>query len=190
MTKAVRPMLTFLWFPRFGAGQGSYQLRPILFKRHRFPPDIICYGVWLYFRFTLSFRDVEEMLAERGIDVGYETIRYWTLKFGPLIARNLTRRRSSPSPRWHLDGMVVNIRGRRMYLWRAVDDEGKVLDMIVQQRRDTAAALKLLRRLIWSQKMKPDAVVTDGLRSYVSALTELGLDDRHRPELFALPQHL
>jgi putative transposase len=174
-------MLTYLWFPRFGAGQGSYQLRPILFKRHRFPPDIICYGIWLYFRFTLSLRDVEEMLAERGIDVSYETIRCWTLKFGPSIARNLKRRRPAPSARWHLDEMVVNIGGRRMYLWRAVDDEGEVLDMIVQHRRDTAAALKLLKRLIWSQKMEPEVIVTDGLRSYVSALTELGREDRHRP---------
>jgi transposase-like protein len=151
------------------------------FKRHRFPPDIICYGVWLYFRFTLSFRDVEELLAQRGIDASYETVRCWTLKFGPQIARNLKRRRPSPSSRWHLDEMVVNIRGKRMYLWRAVDDEGEVLDMIVQHRRDTAAALKLLRRLIWSQKMTPAEVVTDGLKSYVSALTELGLEDRHGP---------
>jgi putative transposase len=95
------------------------------FKRHRFPPDIICYGVWLYFRFTMSFRDVEEMLAQRGIDVSYETVRCWAIKFGPQIARNLKRRRPVPSSRWHLDEMVVNIRGRRMYLWRAVDDEGE-----------------------------------------------------------------
>jgi putative transposase len=156
-------------------------LRPILFKRHRFPPDIICYGIWLYFRFTLSFRDLEEMLAERGIDVSYETIRCWTLKFGPSIARNLKRRRPTPSARWHLDEMVANIGGRCMYLWRAVDDEGEVLDMIVQHRRDTAAALKLLKRLICSQKMEPEVIVTDGLRSYVSALTELGREDRHRP---------
>jgi len=157
------------------------ELRPISFKWHRFPPDIIRYGVWLYFRCTLSFRDVEELLAERGIDVSYETIRCWTIKFGPSIARNLKRRRPMPTAQWHLDEMVVNIRGRRMYLWRAVDDEGEVLDMIVQHRRDTAAALKLLKRLIWSQKMEPTVVVTDGLRSYVSALTELGLEDRHRP---------
>ena len=137
--------------------------------------------MWLYFRFTLSFRDVEEMLAQRGIDVSYETVRCWAIKFGPQIARNLKRRRPSPSARWHLDEMVVNIRGKRMYLWRAVDDEGEVLDMIVQHRRDTAAALKLLKRLLWSQKMTPTEVVTDGLKSYVSALTELGLQDRHRP---------
>lgn len=132
------------------------------FKRHRFPPDIICYGVWLYFRFTLSCRDVEEMLAQGGIDVSYETVRCWAIKFGPQIARNLKRRRPSPSARWHLDEMVVNLRGKRMYLWRAVDDDGEVLDMIMQHRRDTAAALKLLRRL-WSQKMVPQSVTTDAL---------------------------
>src|SRR5271170_7179086 len=98
----------------------------ISFKRHRFPAEVILHAVWLYFRFTLSFRDVEELLAERGIDVSYETIRCWTIKFGPSIARNLKRRRPMPTARWHLDEMVVNIRGRRMYLWRAVDDEGEV----------------------------------------------------------------
>jgi transposase-like protein len=152
----------------------------ISYKRHRFPPDIICYAVWLYFRFTLSFRDVEELLAERGIDVSYETIRCWTLKFGPKIARNLKRCRLAPSPRWHLDEMVVKVRGRHMYLWRAVDDEGEVLDMIIQHRRDTGAALKLLKRLIWSQKIVPEKVTTDGLKSYGAALDELGLRERHR----------
>jgi putative transposase len=123
----------------------------------------------------------KKMLAQRGIDVSYETVRCWAIKFGPQIARNLKRRRPSPGGRWHLDEMVVNIRGKRMYLWRAVDDEGEVLDMIVQHRRDTTAALKLLKLLMWSQKMTPKEVVTDGLESYVSALTELGLQERHRP---------
>jgi putative transposase len=155
--------------------------KPISYKRHRFPPGVITHAVWLYFRFTLSFRDVEEMLVQRGIDVSYETIRCWTLKFGPKIARNLKRRRGAPSPRWHLDEMVVKVRGRQMYLWRAVDDEGEVLDMIMQHRRDTGAALKLLRRLMWSQKMVPQSVTTDGLKSYDAALIELRLKDRHRP---------
>jgi putative transposase len=126
--------------------------KAISFKRHRFPPDVIRYAVWLYFRFTLSLRDVEELLAERGIDVSYETIRCWTLKFAPKIARNLKGFRPRPSPRWHLDEMVVKVRGRAMYLWRAVDDEGEVLDMIMQHRRDTEATLKLIKRLIWSQR--------------------------------------
>jgi putative transposase len=158
--------------------------RPISFKRHRFPPDVIRHAVWLYFRFTLSFRDVEEMLAQRGIEVSYETIRCWTIKFGPQIARNLKRRRQAPSPRWHLDEMVVNVGGKRMYLWRAVDDEGEVLDLVVQRRRDTEAALKLLRRLLRNQPVAPQAIVTDGLASYVSALTQLGLRDLHRPGRF------
>ncbi len=93
-------------------------MRPLSFKRHRFPADVIRQAVWLYFRFTLSFRDVEELLAERGIDVSYETIRCWTIKFGPQIARNLKRRRPPPSGRWHLDEMVCTVGGRRMYLWR------------------------------------------------------------------------
>ena len=153
----------------------------ISFKRYRYPADVIRYAVWLYFRFTLSFRDVEELLAQRGIDVSYETIRAWTIKFGPQIARNLKRRRPAPSPRWHLDEMVVSIGGRRLYLWRAVDDEGEVLDLVVQRHRDTNAALKLLRRLLRNQPVEPEVIVTDGLRSYASALKELGLEQLHRP---------
>ena len=156
-------------------------MRPLSFKRHRFPADVIRYAVWLYFRFTLSFRDVEEMLAQRGIEVSYETIRCWTIKFGPLIARHLKRKRPAPSPRWHLDEMVCTVGGKRMYLWRAVDDEGEVLDLAMQRRRDTDAALKLLRRLLRNQPVEPQTITTDGLASYVSALTELGLQDRHRP---------
>ena len=156
-------------------------MRPISFKRHRLPSDVILHAFWLYFRFTLSFRDVEEMLAQRGIETCYETIRCWTIKFGPQIARNLRKRRPSASPRWHLDEMVCNVGGRRMYLWRAVDDEGEVLDMIMQPRRDAAAAMKLLKRLLWRQRVKPEWVVTDGLGSYAAALQELDLIDRHRP---------
>jgi len=156
-------------------------VRPISFKRHRFPPDVIRYAVWLYFRFTLSFRDVEELLAQRGIQVSYETIRCWTLKFGPPIAANLRRRRSPPSGRWHLDEMVVRIRGRRMFLWRAVDDEGEVLDMLVQRRRNKHAALKLLRKLLKRQGVHPETITTDKLASYRAAARELGLSERHRP---------
>lgn len=121
------------------------------------------------------------MLAQRGIEVSYETIRSWTIKFGPLIAQNLKRRRPAPSPRWHLDEMACNIGGKRMYLWRAVDDEGEVLDVVVQKRRDHAAALRLLKRLLRNQPVKPTCIVTDGLASYGSALRELGLEDIHRP---------
>ena len=156
-------------------------MKPLSFKRHRFPPDVIRHAVWLYFRFTLSFRDVEEMLAARGIDVSYETIRCWTIKFGPQIARNLKRRRPAPSPRWHLDEVVCSIGGKRVYLWRAVDDEGEVLDVVVQKRRDHNAALTLLKRLLRNQPVEPQAIVTDGLTSYRSALRELKLDHLHRP---------
>ncbi len=137
--------------------------------------------MWLYFRFNLSFRDIEELLAQRGVDVCYETIRCWTIKFGPHIARNLNRRRHAPSPRWHLDEVVCAIGGRRMYLWRAVDDEGEVLDLVVQKRRDTHAALKLLRRLLRNQPVEPEAIVTHGLQSYPAALDQLGLRHLHRP---------
>src|ERR1700758_4843050 len=109
------------------------------YRRHRFPPVIIQHAIWLYLRFTLSYRDVEELLAERGLDVSYETVRRWVLKFGPLIARKLRHGRPRPSARWHLDEMVVRIAGKRMYLWRAVDNEGEVLDMLVQRRGDTQA---------------------------------------------------
>jgi len=153
----------------------------ISYKRHRFPPAVIQHAVWLYFRFTLSLRDVEEMLAHRGVDVSYETIRHWTVKFGARIAANLRRRKGPPSPRWHLDEMVSNIAGERVWIWRAVDDEGEVMDMIVQKRRDAGAALRFMRRLLKNQHVEPEVIVTDGLRSYRAALAQLGLSDRHRP---------
>ena len=113
---------------------------PLRYHRHRFPSEIIQHAIWLYLRFTLSYRDVEELLAERGLDLSYETVRRWVLKFGPSIARGLRRRRPRPSNRWHLDEMVVRIGGQQMYLWRAVDHESEVLDMLVQRRRDTGGA--------------------------------------------------
>src|SRR5438874_4640923 len=115
-------------------------MAPISYRRHRFPPVVIQHAVWLYLRFTLSYRDVEELLAKRGIDLSYESVRSWVLKFGPIIARGLRQRRPRPSDRWHLDEMVVRIAGKRMYLWRAVDHEGEVLDVLVQRRRDKHAA--------------------------------------------------
>ena len=154
-------------------------IQSISFKLHRFPPDVIHYAVWLYFRFTLSVRDVEELLAQRGIEVSREAVRCWVIKFGPLIAANLRRRRSAPTGRWHLDGMVVKIGGRRMYLCRAVDDEGEVLDVLVQKRRNKPAALKLLRRLLKNQGIHPETITTDKLASYRAAARELGLTSRH-----------
>ncbi|MEQ8967290.1 MAG: IS6 family transposase, partial [Azospirillaceae bacterium] len=121
-------------------------MRPISDARHQFPPSVIQEAVRLYLRFTLSYRDVEELLAERGLEVSYETARRWVLKFGPAIARRLRRQRPRPSPCWHLDEMVVRIGGEQLYLWCAADDEGEVLDVLVQRRRNRTAALKLMRR--------------------------------------------
>jgi putative transposase len=156
-------------------------MQAVSFKRHRFPPDVIRQAVWLYFRFTLSLRDVEEMLAERGIETNYETIRCWTLKFGLLFAQNLRRSRPRPTGRWHLDEMVVKISGKRMWLWRAVDDEGEVLDVLVQKRRNTKAAMRLFRKLLRNTGIKPEVIRTDRLASYRAAARELGISGRHRP---------
>ena len=145
----------------------------LCYRRHRFPPAIIQHAIWLYLRFTLSYRDVEELLAERGLDISYETVRRWVLKFGPAIGRRLRRRRPRPSDRWHLDEMVVRIAGKRMYLWRAVDHEGEVLDMLVQRRRDSWAALRLMRKLLKKQGFAPKLLVTDKLRSYAAAFRRL-----------------
>src|SRR6201984_473749 len=149
------------------------------YRRHRFPPPIIQHAIWLYLRFTSSYRDVEELLAERGLEVSYETVRRWVLKFGPGVARRLRRSRPLPSDRWHLDEMVVRIAGKRMYLWRAVDHEGEVLDMLVQRRRDKRAALRLMRKLLRKQGFAPKIVVTDKLRSYGAAFRQLGVTCRH-----------
>ena len=156
-------------------------MQAVSFKRHRFPPDVIRLALWLYFRFTLSLRDVEEMLAQRGVEASYETIRCWALKFGREFARNLRRSRPKPTGRWHLDEMVVKIAGRRMWLWRAVDDEGEVLDCLVQKRRNTKAAVRLLRKLLKHQGVHPETIVTDKLASYRAATRELHLSDRHQP---------
>ena len=123
------------------------------YRRHRFPPVVIQHAVWLYLRFTLSYRDVEDLLAERELDISYETIRSWVLKFGPVIARRLRRRRPRPTDRWHLDEMVVRIAGERLCLWRAVDHEGEVLNMLVQRRRNTRSAR---RRIIGKTPLRQD----------------------------------
>ena len=156
-------------------------MKGVSYKRHRFPPDVIRHAVWLYFRFTLSLHDVEELLAQRGIEVSYETIRCWTRKFGQLYAWNLRRSRCKPTGRWHLDEMVVKVGGMRMWLWRAVDDEGEVLDVLLQKRRNKGAALKLLRKLLKSTGLHPETTTTDGLASYRATKRELALTKRHRP---------
>lgn len=156
-------------------------MKPISIKRHGFPADVIRHAVWLYFRFSLRFRDVKELLAAQGTDVIYEMICCWTIKFGPAIAERLKRYRPTPSPRGHPDGMVSSIGGRWMYLWRAADDEGDVLDQVVQRRRDTEAALKLLRRLLHNQPVEPQKITTHGLASYCAALDQLDPRCLRRP---------
>ena len=160
-------------------------MKPISYARHRFPPDIIRRAVWLYLRFTLSYRDVEDLLAERGLMVSTESIRRWVLKFGPVIAKNLRGTLPKSHSRWHLDEMVVSIAGRQMYMWRAVDSEGEVLEILVQPQRDKAAAVRLLRKLLRRQGFVPTVIVTDKLRSYGAALRELGFSGLHEQGLRA-----
>jgi transposase-like protein len=150
-------------------------MKLLSFKRHRFPPDTIR----LYFRFTTSLRNVEEMLAERGFDTTYETVRCRANKFGPAIAA-IRKRRSRSDSVWHLDEMIVRINGKT-FMWRAVDSEGEVLDVLVQKRQNKEAALKLLRKLLKNQGFIPNAIVTDGLASYKMGIRELGCKSRHRP---------
>jgi putative transposase len=145
------------------------------YSGYRFPADVIRRAVWLYLRFTLSYRDVEELLAERGQEISYETIRRWVHTFGPAIARRLRAKRSKPHSRWHLDEMFVRIGGKRMYLWRAIDAEGEVLEVLVQAKRDKRAALKLIRKLLRKHGAAPEEWVTDKCPAYGAALRELNL---------------
>ena len=155
----------------------------ISYARHRFPPEVIRHAVWLYLRFTLGFRDVEELLAERGIETSYESIRRWVAKFGTMFARNLRRLRPRLSSTWHIDEMAIRIGGKRMWLWRAVDSEGEVLDILVQSKRDTKAALRLMRKLLKKQGTAPAVLVSDKLGSYGAARRELVLSCRHEQGL-------
>ncbi|MFI0848346.1 IS6 family transposase [Mesorhizobium sp. IMUNJ 23232] len=152
------------------------------YKRHRFPPQIIAHAVWLYYRFPLSLRLVEEMLLERGIVVSYETIRRWGIKFGPDYARCLRRKQPSRDDIWHLDEVVITIIGRKHWLWRAVDQDGYVLDEIVQNRRNTKAAKRLLTRLLKKQDVAPKRMITDKLRSYGAAKRQVMPDVQHRSQ--------
>ncbi|CDM61888.1 transposase-related protein (plasmid) [Rhizobium favelukesii] len=152
----------------------------ISYKNHRFPPQIIARAVWLYFRFPLSLRLVEEMLLERGIVVSYETIRRCGRKFGAAYAKQLRRKKPSRKDIWHLDEVVISIGGRKHWLWRAVDQDGYVLDEIVQARRDTKAAKRLLVRLLKKQGLAPKRIVTDKLRSYGAARRDVMSAVGHR----------
>jgi putative transposase len=150
------------------------------YKNHRFPVEIISHAVWLYFRFCLSLRDVEEILCERGVIVTYEAIRKWCSKFGQQYANHLCRRRPRPGDKWHLDEMVLTIKGERHYLWRAVDQDGNVLDILVQRRRDKRAAKKFFRKLLKGLTYVPRVIVTDKLKSYGAAKREILPGVEHR----------
>ena len=150
------------------------------YSGYRFPPDIIQQAIWLYLRFSLSLRDVEDLLAERGVTVSYETIRRWVNHFGSLIAANLRKRRPKPHTIWHLGEVYLKIDGRMVYLWRAVDAEGEVLDVLVQSKRNKHAALKLMRKLLKKYGFAPETFMTDDLRSYSAAARDLGMERRHR----------
>jgi putative transposase len=148
--------------------------------RHRFPAEIISYAVWLYHVFSLSFRDVELLLAERGVSVSYETIRRWYLKFGASFADKLRRRRPRPGDKWHLDEVFVRIQGELHYLWRAVDQAGVVLDILVQRRREAKAAKRFFKHLLRGLQYVPRVIVTDKLRSYGAAKREVLPNVEHR----------
>ena len=136
------------------------------YKRHRYPVEIIDCCVWLYFRFPLSFREVEELMLQRGVVISYETIRQWCAKFGQVYANRLRRRRARPGDNWHLDEVFIRINGTIHYLWRAVDQHGTVLDVLVQSRRNTVAAKKFFRRLLTGLRYVPRVLVTNTLASY------------------------
>src|ERR671928_383487 len=150
------------------------------YKGFRFPPEIISHAVWLYFRFSLSFRDVEELLAQRGVVVSYETVRQWCLKFGQTYANELRRRRPRCGDTWHLDEVFLSIRGERHYLWRAVDQDDNILDILVQKRRNKQAAKKFFRKLLKGLQYVPRVIITDKLKSYGAAKREILPGVEHR----------
>src|SRR5260370_2491221 len=153
-----------------------------LYHRHRFPAEIISHCVWLYFRFALSFRDVEEMLAMRGVALTYETVREWCLKFGQTYANGLRRGSHGRGDGWYLDEVFLKINGQLHYLWRAVDQDGDVLDILVQSRRDKKAAKKFFRKLLKGLRYVPGVVITDKLRSYTAAKAEVLPSVEHRQD--------
>jgi putative transposase len=160
-------------------------MQKISYDGYRFPPEIIRQAIWLYLRFTLSLRDVEDLLAERGIVVSYETVRRWVNHFGPTIAAELRKRRPKPHASWHLDEMYLKIAGRMVYLWRAVDAEGEVLDVLIQSKRNKLAALKLMRKLLKKYGFVPERMTTDKLASYAAAVRKLGIESRHQTNRWA-----
>ncbi len=156
-----------------------------LYKRHRFPSEIIQHAVWLYYRFNLSHRDIEDLLAERGITVSYEAIRLWCNKFGPQYARRLKRRQQGFGDTFFIDEVFVKIRGKQQYWWRAVDQDGEVVDVFLQARRDGAAAKRFFKRLLGNNRGELRKIVTDKLRSYGVAHRDLIPDTIHDTSQYA-----
>src|ERR1700688_1250186 len=154
-------------------------MRKFSYAGYRFPSEIIRQAIWLYLRFTLSLRDVEDLLAERGIIASYETVRRWVNHFGPMIAADLRKRRPKPHTTWRLDEVYLKIDGRMVYLWRAVDAEGEVLDVLVQSKRNKHAALELMRKLLKKYAFDPEGLVADKLRSYGATARDLGIEHLH-----------
>ncbi|BDQ24008.1 IS6 family transposase (plasmid) [Rhodococcus qingshengii] len=161
-------------------GECGVSTAMLSYKGHRYPVEIINHCVWLYFRFPLSFREVEEMMLERGVVVSYETIRRWCAKFGQAYANQLCRRRSRPGDKWHLDEVFIKINGTLHYLWRAVDQHGNVLDVLVQSRRNGNAAKRFFRKLLKGLQYVPRVIVTDKLTSYSVAHREMLASVEHR----------
>ena len=159
--------------------------QPKMYKRHRFPPEIIQYAVWLYHRFSLSHRDVEDLLAQRGITVSYESIRLWCNKFGSKYAQRLRRKHQGYGDTFYIDEVFVRIRGKQHYLWRAVDQDGEVVDVFLQKRRDGKAAKRFFKRLLKNHKGEPRKIVTDKLRSYGVAHRELIPETIHDTSQYA-----
>lgn len=155
------------------------------YKRHRFPPDIISYAVWLYYRFNLSHRDIEDLLAERGITVSRESIRLWCIKFGAIYARRLKRKHQGYGDTFYIDEVLVKINGKQHYLWRAVDQDGEVVDVYLQPRRDRAAAKRFFRRLLRSNGGEPRKIITDKLRSYGVAHRQIMPEAIHVTDQYA-----
>ena len=158
----------------------SMSQRPDTPHGHRFPSEIISHAVWLYHVFSLSLRDVELLLAERGVIVSYESVRRWCLRFGQSFADKLRRRRPKPGDTWHLDEVFLRINGEQHYLWRAVDQHGVVLDILVEDRRDATAAKRFFKCLLHGLQYKPRRLVTDGLRSYRVAHRDIMPEVKHR----------
>lgn len=151
-----------------------------MYSRHRFPGEIISYCVWLYYSFPLSYRDIEKMMLYRGIEVTYESIREWCQKFGQQYANQLRRKRPYITDKWHLDEVVVTIKGQQYYLWRAVDSTGNVLEVLLQRHRDTNAAKRFFRKLLKKQGFVPRVIVTDKLKSYEAARKRVLSSVEHR----------